>query len=302
MSSGKIKFEEMAQRIGPAIGLTALIVLLAVGGLSRLGCANHHVTPGHFGYVKSKPLTQSAEFLEVIRGPGSTGWVWRQAVTEVDVRPKTYTSTMEVRDRQENPVAFDAHAVVGIDVSGNAESIERNLRRVVEEFNADDWYNSNVRREFELAFRVEVQKREAFEIKDEVEAISVSVKKKMDAAFADKPFYFESVNIGNIQYRDKIVQAVIKKKRRDYEVKKLQVTEQIEIAKRAVKQAEADGVADANRQIAATLSPMFVQWEALDAMKGLINSENTSFVIAPLSPDGMSPVIMNITGKKGENQ
>ncbi len=65
------------KRVAPIAGALAVVLILAVFALSRVGCANHHTPAGHVGYIKSVPLFGAGEFVGTQVGPTSTGWVWR---------------------------------------------------------------------------------------------------------------------------------------------------------------------------------------------------------------------------------
>ncbi|MBT7331710.1 hypothetical protein HN799_00365, partial [Candidatus Woesearchaeota archaeon] len=57
---------------------------------------------------------------------------------------------------------------------------------------------------------------------------------------------------------------------------------------------KAEGLAEAQRVINKTLTPLYVQHEAIEAYKTLAGSENTTFIIAPTSPNGTGmPIIID---------
>ncbi len=63
-----------------------------------------------------------------------------------------------------------------------------------------------------------------------------------------------------------------------------------------IKIIEAEGLASAQRIINSTLSPNYIQHEAIEAYKKLAESQNTTFIIMPTSPNASGmPLILNAT-------
>ena len=139
-----------------------------------------------------------------------------------------------------------------------------------------------------------MQKLDPFEVKNQSLEIAQDVLKVMQSEYADRPIEFLSVDIGNIQYPETIVESVIKKfvtfqenERKDIELQVAQAQIDIGIA-------EAEGISDAQQIIRKTLDPMFLQYEALGAIEQLAGSENTTFLMVPFSKQGNAPLIMNL--------
>ncbi|MCG8422301.1 MAG: hypothetical protein MJE77_30650 [Proteobacteria bacterium] len=273
-------------RIGPVIGAVLVLTILSVAGLSKVGCANHHTPPGFEGYIRSKPLVGAGSFVGIQKGPTSTGWVWRQGVINIDMRPRTYSEEMSIRTSKGTELKFRAHARIKLRESG--------VKEIVEKLGGEDWYDNNVKRTFQRAVREEVQKLDPFEVKNQSLEIAQYVLEKMQAEYAERPIEFISVDIGNIQYPQTIVESVIKKfvtvqenQRKDIELEITQREIEIEVAK-------ADGISDAQRIIRKTLDPMFLQYEALEAIEQLAGSQNTTFTMVPFGRDAKAPFILNI--------
>lgn len=275
----------MLQKIGPLVGGVVVVLVLAMAGLSRVGCSNHHVPPGHEGYVKSIPLVGAGKYLTSISGPDSTGWVWRQKVVSIDVRPRTYSEEMTIITSDQLELKFLAHARIQLR--------KDNVKTVVEELGGENWYANNVQKQFRSAVREEVQKLEPFEVKDRMRKIGDTVLAKMMAERKETPIEFLTVDIGNIEYPDTIVNAVIRKFETNEDNSRKDI--ELEIARRQIDIgiAEAQGIADAQQIIRTTLDPMFLQFEALRAIEDLAGSTNTTFLVMPFSKNGNSPVIMN---------
>jgi hypothetical protein len=261
-------------------------MVIATLGLSRVGCANHHTPPGHEGYVRSTPLVGAGAFVGTQAGPTSTGWVWRQKVVNIDMRPRTFSEKMRIVTSDQLELSFAAHARIRPKPGG--------VKGIVEKFGGESWYENNVRGPLRGEVIARVQKLEPFEVKSQMDAIAKSVLKAMQDRFADDPVDFLAVNIGDIQYPDVVVESVIRKfvtnqdnERKDIELNIAQKQIDIGIA-------EAQGIADSQKIIRTTLDPMFLQFEALRAIEELSGSQNTTFVVSPLTEKGSAPIIMSL--------
>jgi hypothetical protein len=277
---------------GTALGRT-LGRLVALAGLgvvtliivTHVGCVNRHTPPGHEGYLRSNPIAGSAEFVGIQRGPTSTGWVWRQEVVNIDMRPRTYSEQMSIITAERLPLSFRAHARIGLRAG--------TVRQVVERLGGADWYVANVKEQFRSAVRAKVQALDAFSVNGRADEVADATLAEMQRRYEGSPIEFLSVVIGDIQYPDVVVLSVINKfvtnednERKDIELKIAQRQIDIGIA-------EAEGVADAQRVIRTSLDPMFLQYEALGAVEQLAGSPNTTFLIMPMGQKG-SPVIMSM--------
>jgi len=278
-----------AAKAVPAAVAAGILTVVLVAGLSRAGCVNVYTPAGHEGYLKSKPIFGAAEFVGIQVGPTSTGWVWRQEVVNIDVRPKTYSEVMTIPTKDRLQLSFRAHARIRLR--------RGRVKDVVEKFGGENWYKANVQDQFRSAVRAEVQQLKAFEVKSRMSEISDAVLAAMKVRYKDDPVEFLSINIGNIEYPEKVVAAVVDKfvtnednDRKDIELKIAQ--RQIEIGI-----AEAQGVADAQQIIRTTLDPMFLQYKALQAIEDMAASPNTTFLVMPYSENGNQPMILSLGGK-----
>jgi len=269
------------RKLVPVLLVVGLVVTIM---LMWIGCDNHHTPPGHVGYVKSRPILGAGEFIGIQKGPTSTGLVWRQDVTNIDVRERTYSEEMVIPTRNRLELTFRAHARMRLRPD--------RVREVVEKYGGEDWYVNNVRDQYRATVRDKVQKLEVFEVKDDMRRIGDEVLTDMKARYANTPIEFLSIDIGDIVYPQGVVDSVVAKfvtneenERKDVELRIAQ--KQIEIGI-----AEAQGIADSQQIIRTTLDPMFLQFEALRAIEEMAGHPNTTFLMFPLGKNGTSPVIM----------
>jgi hypothetical protein len=278
--------KQVLGRFGPTIAAVAVLLVLAVAGLSRVGCVNVHTPPGFEGYVRSKPIAGAGKFVGTQRGPTSTGWVWRQEVVNIDMRPRTYSEANAILTAEQLKLSFVAH--------GRIRLRPGSVRQVVEQYGGANWYEANVRQQFSAAVREQVQALKSFEVKDRVDDISTHVMTKMGEVYKDTPIEFLSVDIGDIEYPEVVVQSVIRKFVTNQENERKEIELKIAQKQIDIGVAEATGTRDAQRIIRTTLDPMYLQFEALNAIEELAGSPNTTFVVAPYSAAGGAPIIMSM--------
>ncbi len=238
-----------------------LLVVHAVGG------SNPFTPPGHEGYVFQQPLAiGQREFVRVQKGPTSTSWAWRHGVTNVDMRVATYTEELQIFSKDNLEVTFEAHARVRL--RGGS------VREVVERYSGVDWYANNVRRPYTTAVRETVRQVDAFVIKDQSETIARDVLERLRKEYAETPFEFVSLSIGNISYpksvQDRVVQNLASEQRRQ----RMVVEQQIAESRAGIKEVRARGEAEAQQIEQATLTPLFVSHEAAELYRDLAREKD----------------------------
>ena len=270
----------------PYVGGAIVVFFVVMVIITRVGCVNEMTPAGHEGYIKSNPIFGAAEYVGLQKGPTSTGWVWRQQVVNIDVRPKTYSEMMQILTAERLELKFRIHARIRLRPGS--------VKKVVERFGGANWYQANVQQQLRSVVRSKVQEMKAFEVKNKMAEIAQWVLEQMNHRYKKMPIEFLSIDIGDIQYPNVVVRSVVRKfvtnednERKEIELKIAQKQIDIGIA-------EAEGISDSQLIIRTTLDPMFVQYEAIKAIEKLADSQNTTFVVAPFSGSGRSPIIMSL--------
>lgn len=271
------------KKLRVVFGLVAVVMVVLVVA-SFVGCANHHTPAGHVGYVKSRPLLGAGTFLGIQRGPTSTGFVWRQDVTNIDIRTRTFSETMIIPTRNRLELTLKAHARIRLRPDL--------VRQVIERYGGENWYVNNVRDQYRATVRDKVQKLDVFEVKDDMRRIGDEVLADMKGRYADTPIEFLSIDIGDITYPQGVVDSVVAKFVTNEENERKDVELQIAQKRIEIGIAEAQGIADSQQIIRTTLDPMFLQFEALRAIEDMAGHPNTTFLMFPFGKNGNSPVIM----------
>lgn len=124
------------------------------------------------------------------------------------------------------------------------------------------------------------------------ELMKVAISNKIvDKGVVLSDFLIRDVKLPEIVERtiQEKIQAKQKAQTMEYKIKQAEDEARIKII-------EAEGLAKAQRIINSTLSPNYLQHEAIQAYRELANSENTTFVILPTSPNATGlPLILNGT-------
>lgn len=251
------------QRFYPLVGAVVCVALVLVLVFAHgMGGTNPYTPPGHEGYVSHQPLWLGQRaFVGAQRGPTSTGWSWRQYVTNIDMRPDTYSENMQIFSEDNLEVTFEAHARIRLR--------RGSVRQIVERYSGDSWYVNNVQRPFRTSVREHVRRHEAFAIKDLSEEIGAQVLRRLRSEYRRTPFEFLSVSIGNIDYPDSVEERVVANLAAEQRRQRTEVERQIAVARAQIREIRAGGESRAQQIEQETLTPLFVQHEAAELYTAL---------------------------------
>lgn len=248
-----------------AAGVIVVLVILFL--VHAFGGTNPVTLAGHEGYVYHQPLVfGQREFVQGQRGPTSTGWRWRQYVTNIDMRVSTYTEALRIFSSDNLEVSFEAHARIRLR-SGT-------VREIVERYSAQDWFSNNVRGPYTTAVREIVRREPAFEIKDKSEQIARRVLDRLRSEYEGTPFEFMSITLGNITYPETVEARVVANLAAEQRRQRMQVQRQIAEAEAQIREIRARGESEAQHIEQATLTPLFVQHEAAELYRALADEED----------------------------
>ncbi len=256
--------EESPIRMGVAVlaPMAGGLLVATLAATHLLGGTNPLTPPGYEGYVYHQPLALGQrEFVQVQRGPGSTGWRWRQYVINVDMRPRTWTEHMQIFSSDNLEVAFEAHARIVLR-GGTA-------RELVERYSGEDWYTNNVRRPYRTAVREVVRRYTAFDIKNESVEVAETILNRLQDEYADTPFEFLSVSIGNIDYPANVEERVVANLAAEQRRQRMVVQRSIVERQAEIREIRAAGEAEAQQIEQETLTPLYVQHEAAELYRAL---------------------------------
>jgi regulator of protease activity HflC (stomatin/prohibitin superfamily) len=278
-----------------AIGLT---VLAAIGLVWLAGSANPFTPAGYVGYLTRGAVFGRSTFAGVQRGPTSPGRSWLVNVTNISVTPYTYTEDFTgdeaVLSRDNLKIGFRVHTVWRLDEARVPLFMER-FSTTAGEGGADRQSDSIVRvayghfiREPLRTFaRDEVQRRDGLAVKDALIAIGDAVLERVRSYADGSPFIITSVVVGNVQYPAEVADAVSRKLAATQDLQRKDTEIEIERKERVKREVQAQGIANAMQIIRGQLNDRYIQHEAIEAQKTMVNSPNHTVVYIPVGPMGV---------------
>ena len=291
----------LSTRVSPvrAVPLAAACLLGALAAaIWATGSRNPYTPAGYVGYLTKGAVFGKSRFHGIQRGPTSPGRGWLLDVTNVSITPYTYsedfTGDEAVLSRDNLKIAFRVHTVWRVDDSKIPLFMERfstTASRNVIERDPDAVvkiaYGHFVREPLRTYARDEVQRRNGLEVKDALIPIGDAVLARIRQYVTNSPFVVSSVVVGNIQYPDEVANAVSRKLAATQELQRKDTEIEIERKERTKREVQAQGIANAMQIIRGQLSPMYIQHEAIEAQRQMVNSPNHTVVYIPVGPMGV---------------
>jgi SPFH domain / Band 7 family len=276
-----------------------LITVLALG---IIGCSNPATPAGYVGYVTKHPYTMPARFYELQTGPTSTGLGWRLEVTNISVTPNTSTEHFVGPDavlaKDNLRIEFRAHLLWKVE--------PENVKIFVEKYGETGYdpekmaYDNFIKEPFRTYTRDEVQKHNGLDIKDNIEAVGSAVQARILKLTQGTPFTIIGVVIGNIQYPQTVADSVANKLAATQVLEQTTIEIQTAKARAQIREAEAEGIAKATDTINQKLTPLYVQYEAIQAQAKMVNSPNHTEIYIPVGPMGVPVVGTMKLGQEGK--
>jgi regulator of protease activity HflC (stomatin/prohibitin superfamily) len=285
-------------RVSPIAGL-ALVVVMAFGTLAWLvGSSNPFTPAGYVGYLTKGSVFGQSRYIGTQRGPTSPGRQWLLAVTNVSVTPYTYTEDFShdeaVLSRDNLKIQFRVHTVWRLDDNQVPLFMDRFSTTVANQQLEKEpdaivkvAYANFIREPLRTFARDEVQQRNGLEVKDDLIAIGDAVLSRIQAYANASPFAINSVVVGNVQYPDEVATAVSRKLAATQELQRKDTEIEIERKERTKREVQAQGIANAMQIIRGQLSGMYIQHEAIEAQKLMVNSPNHTVVYIPAGAMGV---------------
>jgi regulator of protease activity HflC (stomatin/prohibitin superfamily) len=276
----------------------AVLMLGAMVLVWFLGSSNPVTPAGYVGYLTKGAVFGKSRFYGVQKGPTSPGRTWLVHVANVSITPYTYTENFSgddaVLSRDNLKIAFRVHTVWRVDETKVPLFMERYSTTV---HNGDTTkapdavvevaYGHFVREPLKTFARDEVQRRKGLEVKQDLIAIGDAVLSRIRRYVVGSPFIITSVVVGNVQYPEEIANAVSRKLAATQELERKDTEIEIERKERTKREVQAQGIANAMQIIRGQLSPLYVQHEAIEAQKLMVNSPNHTVVYIPSGPMGV---------------
>lgn len=148
------------------------------------------------------------------------------------------------------------------------------------------------------AIRDEIAKSTYNELNTNREKYADSISKYVAAKLSDKYVIVDKVNIRNIIPPKTVNDSIESKLKMEQDVQR--EAHKVELAKKQaeVRRIEAKGIADSQKIIQQKLTPLYVQWYAIEMQKELAGSPNTTFYFVPMSNNSGIPMVYGMPKEK----
>jgi hypothetical protein len=247
-----------------------------------VGCSNAETPQGSEGYVRQGAWVGSARFYSAQVGPTSTGLGWLLSAENIDMRWRTINEDFAVMSADNLSLSFHAHLV--------CRPKQGTVKEIVEVYGGQEWYERNLREPFRNAVYEAVAGQRALEAKDRREEIGDKVTAKFVEYVQGKPFEVQIITIGTIDLPQSVAVAQEAKIAKQTELERKDFEIRIAAKEAETRVAEARGLAEAQRIINETLTPRYLQYEAIKAQIAMANSPNHTTVYIPSGENGI-PIV-----------
>lgn len=273
----------------------AALVVSAVLGLTS--CSNPATPAGYVGYLTRGAVVGKTTYVGLQTGPTSYGLGWMMHVYNVSVTPFSYTEDFTgenaVLTRDKLTVSFRAHTIFRVRPERVKEFMEQFTTLGEGKDQVQFAFANFVKEPLRTEIRVAVAQYDAFTLNENIGKINQEVTAWAEARVKDTPFQVMNVVVGNIQFPVVVTQAVTAKlaAAQELETRSTQVAIARKDAEKRV--VEAEGIAKATQIIQQRLTPLYVQHEAIEAQKLMVNSQNHTTIYIPVGPMGV-PIVNTV--------
>jgi regulator of protease activity HflC (stomatin/prohibitin superfamily) len=272
---------------------------LLLAALSLTACANPATPAGYVGYLTRGAIIGKTTYVGLQTGPTSYGLGWMMHVYNVSVTPFTYTEDFtgenSVLTSDKLTVGFRAHTVLRVRPERVKEFMEQYTTLGDAKDQVQFAFANFLKEPLRTQIRVAVAHYDAFALNENIGKINQEITAWAQARTKDTPFDVLNVVVGNMQFPPVVTQAVTAKlaAAQDLETRATQVAIARKDAEKRI--VEAEGIAKATQIIQQRLTPLYVQHEAIEAQKAMVNSPNHTTIYIPVGPMGV-PIVNTVGG------
>ncbi len=279
-----------AMWIGRAIAVLVVLSVVIWWG----GSSNKSTPAGYVGYVTQHSLLGRQQFVGTQTGPTSTGRVWLIDVSNVSVTPYTYNEEFAgeraILSKDNLKLQFAVHIVFRINPERVKDFVEK-YATLYDEDKPDELvqhaYENFVKEPLRTYSRDELQQFPGLQIKDNIKQIGATIQERVIEMCKDTPFDVKSVVVGNIQYPTEVSDAVSMQLAATQRLLQKQIEIDIAAAESKRRVVEAKGIADSMDIINQKLTSSYLQHEAIEAQKAMVNGPNHTVVYIPTGAMGV---------------
>ena len=270
-----------------------------IAALALAGCHNPSTPAGYVGYLTRGAVIGKTSYVGLQTGPTSYGMGWMMDVYNVSVTPFTYsedfTGEGAVLTKDKLTVGFRAHTIFRVRPARVKEFMEQYTTLADAKDQVQFAFANFLKEPLRTEIRVAVASYDAFALNENIGKINQEITAWTRARTDDTPFEVLSVVVGNMQFPAVVTQAVTAKlaAAQELETRATQVAIARKDAEKRI--VEAEGIARATQIIQQRLTPLYIQHEAIEAQKAMVNSPNHTTIYIPVGPMGV-PVVNTVGG------
>ena len=283
------------------------ILAAIVGWVIVDNTTNAQAPAGYAAYIVNKPIMGKTAFSDVITGPSSTGLSWRLYGDLVSVTPYSYAENFGTSEAliAKDKLAMTGNAHIVFKIRGSKDQI----RVYMEDFGGLDEahnpdavaqlaYANYIKEPFRTLIRQEFAAYDGLDVPDNTGTMGKHIASELTDRLSKTPFEVLQVVIGNAQPPQVVLDQIAFKVAKTQELARKATEQSIADANKNIEKANGEAAgekdlavankrAEANRALAASLTPELLQYNAIEAMKG---SER---IYVPIGPSGL-PLIATI--------
>lgn len=250
-------------------GMAALLI-----GVLGAGCAV--VGPGERGVRQTL-----GQLGDEVHGPGTVGhWPLVASVVKVPVQ----TTKLEVNLVLPSKEGLSVAAELSILYRVKPESV----RTVIQDI-GPDYESSLILVAFRSAAADIASQHEAKDMYSSARsAIEDEIAEHLNHNIGDRGFEVQAVLLKSIRLPQRVADAVEAKLAAEQQAAQMAFVLQAERREADRRRVEAEGIRDAQRIVDQGLSPLLIQWQAIEAFRALARSPNAKVIIT----DGRSPLLL----------
>ena len=296
-----------SMRNSAAFTIPAVIVIVIVVMFISRNTTNVQAPAGYAAYIVNKPIVGKTSFADVITGPSSTGLSWRLYGDLVSVTPYSYSENFGVSEAliAKDKLAMTGNAHIVFRIRGSKDQV----RIYMEDFGGLDEahnpdavaqlaYANYIKEPFRTLIREEFASYAGLDVPDNVGTMGKHIASELTDRLSNTPFEVLQVVIGNAQPPQVVLDQIALKVAKTQELARKATEQSIADASKNIEKANGEAAgekdlavankrAEANRALAASLTPELLQYNAIEAMKG---SER---IYVPIGPSGL-PLVVTI--------
>jgi hypothetical protein len=270
---------------------------------------NNPVTPaGYAGYVTRGAIAGKSEFVKVQYGPTSSGAGWLLSATNVPLTPRTYEEDFSGAEGivagDNTSISFAVNVTMRIrhNVAGGNQDWVRMYVEKYTTLHAGDTpekilsntYLNNLKQPIRGYVRLAAESHKGLDIQDNMPKIADEVFAKVQTLTANTPFEVTKITIGRIHYPETVTNQVANNLIATQRI--LQQNIQTDLTTRDARMMVIDneGLAAAADIINKSITPQWLQYQALLAQQDNIKSQSTTNLMIEVGPMGV-PTVGGVT-------